>query len=77
MSKSGLDTTWQRMMKAAFEAEISTDDERFGLHDFKRRGIAETPSTRADKQLTSGHKEQAMLDIYDLSLPTVNPSSLD
>ncbi|HGY3554961.1 TPA: tyrosine recombinase XerC [Pseudomonas putida] len=74
LSKSGLDTAWQRFMTKAVEAGVLLEEERYGLHDLKRRGITDTPGTRADKQEASGHRDQAMLDIYDLSLPLVDPS---
>lgn len=75
LSKSGLDTAFQRLMTQAVERCVLTEDQRFGLHDFKRKGITDTLGTRADKQEASGHKDEAMLDIYDLSIPVVNPAS--
>ncbi|MGQ7248845.1 hypothetical protein ACUN9Y_16100 [Halomonas sp. V046] len=51
----------------AIEEEVITKDERFGLHDLKRRGITDTQGTRHDKQEASGHRSAAMLDVYDLS----------
>lgn len=51
-----------------------TAEQRFGLHDFKRRGITDTEGTRADKQQASGHRSEGMLDVYDLSVPVVNPA---
>lgn len=74
LSKSGLDTAWQRFMTKAVEAGVLLEEERYGLHDLKRRGITDTPGNRADKQEASGHRDEAMLDIYDMSLPLVDPS---
>lgn len=74
LKKSGLDTAWQRFILRAIEEGDITAEQRFGLHDLKRRGITDTAGTRADKQQASGHRDAAMLDIYDLSLPTVDPS---
>lgn len=74
LSKSGLDTAWQRFMARAVKAGVLLEEQRYGLHDLKRRGITDTPGTRADKQQASGHRDQSMLDIYDLSLPLVYPS---
>lgn len=76
LGKSGLDTAWNRFMRNAIEAGVITAEQRFGLHDLKRRGITDTPGTRADKQQASGHRDESMLDIYDLSVPTVAPSAL-
>ncbi|MCP3789425.1 tyrosine recombinase XerC [Pseudomonas sp. N2-11] len=74
LSKSGLDTAWQRFMGKSIDAGVLLEEQRYGLHDLKRRGITDTPGTRADKQQASGHRDQSMLDIYDLSLPLVDPS---
>ena len=75
LSKSGLDTAWQRFMTKAIEAGVLLEEQRYGLHDLKRRGITDTPGNRADKQQASGHRDESMLDIYDLSLPLVDASS--
>lgn len=75
LGKSGLDTAWNRFMRNAIKAGVITTEQRFGLHDLKRRGITDTPGTRADKQQASGHRDESMLDIYDLSVPTVAPSA--
>lgn len=74
LQKSSLDTAWQRLITQAIEKGIMTTEQRFGLHDFKRRGITDTAGTRADKQEASGHRDESMLDVYDLSVPTVNPA---
>jgi len=71
LRKSSLDTAWQRLIKMAIEEEVITKEERFGLHDLKRRGITDTKGTRHDKQEASGHRSAAMLDVYDLSTPIV------
>lgn len=52
-----------------------TAEQRFALHDFKRKGITDTKGTRADKQQARGHKEEWMMDVYDLNVPTVRPSA--
>ncbi len=75
LSKSGLDTAWQRMIRAALVADVIAPEERFAMHDLKRKGVTDTPGTRADKQLASGHKSAQMLDVYDHSLPVVEPPS--
>ena len=74
LRKSSLDTAWQRFITQAIEKGILTEAERFGLHDLKRQGITDTTGTRADKQEASGHRDAAMLDVYDLSVPIVSPS---
>lgn len=52
-----------------------TEDQRFGRHDFKRKDITDTVGTRADKQQASGHEDESMVNVYDLSVSTVNPSA--
>ena len=74
LRKSSLDTAWQRFILSAISDGTITAEERFGLHDLKRRGITDTAGTRADKQQASGHRGEAMMDVYDLSLPLVNAS---
>jgi len=74
LSKSGLDSSWQRMMRSLVALNVIKQTERFGLHAMKHRGITDTPGTRADKQQASGHKTEAMLDVYDHSVPRVDPT---
>lgn len=52
-----------------------SQEQRFGLHDLKRRGTTDTKGTRADKQEAAGWKDQDMVDIYDFSIPVVSPTS--
>lgn len=75
LKKSSLDSAWQRLIQRALRLNVITAEERFGLHDLKRKGVTDTPGTRAQKQHASGHKSEAMMDVYDLSLPIVEPSS--
>nr|WP_239985040.1 integrase [Pseudomonas congelans] len=74
LRKSSLDTAWRRFISSAIEDDIITEEQRFGIHALKRRGITDTAGTRADKQEASGHRDQAMLDVYDHSIPIVNPA---
>lgn len=76
ISRAGLDSAWHRMMMSAVAAGVIKDEQRFGLHDLKRRGITDTAGNRHEKQEASGHRSASMLDVYDLSLPVVDPSSL-
>lgn len=74
LKRSSLSTAWQRMITAAIKNDIITNEERFSMHDLKRAGVTRTKGTRADKQEASGHRDPAMLDIYDMSIPTVKPT---
>lgn len=75
LQKSSLDTTWQRFITKAIKDGVLTEEQRFALHDLKRRGITDTPGDRKQKQDASGHRDESMLDIYDFSLPLVSPSA--
>jgi len=74
LSKSGLDTAWQRLVTAAIEEGVITEAQRFSLHDLKRKGVTDTPGTRAEKQDAAGLSE-GMMKVYDKSVPTVKPSA--
>ncbi|KLI97422.1 integrase [Luteimonas sp. FCS-9] len=74
LTKSGLDTAWQRFIKLATEEKVITADQRFGLHDLKRKGGSDTPGTFAEKQQALGLTEQ-MMKTYDKSVPEVAPSA--
>lgn len=64
-------------MRRAIADQVITAEQRFGPYDLKRRGITDTAGTLADKQQASGHKSEAMMDVYDLSVPIVRPSCND
>lgn len=74
LRKSSLDGAMQRLMDEAIEAGVITKEQRFSLHPVKRRGVTDTAGNRADKQTASGHKDEKMLDIYDMELPVVMPA---
>lgn len=68
LKKSSLDTAWQRFMAAAIKANVITEDQRFGLHGLKHRGITDSVDKSA-----GGHVTQSMKDRYDHSVPVVEP----
>jgi hypothetical protein len=74
LRKSSFDSAWQRFITRALADEIITGDDRFSLHDLKRKGITDTKGNRHDKQEASGHRSAGMMDVYDLSLPVVKSS---
>jgi len=45
LSKSGLDTAFQRLIVQAIDKQILTEEQRFGMHDFKRKGITDRAGT--------------------------------
>lgn len=72
--KSWLDTAWQRLIHKAIEAGVITREQRFSPHDLKRKGGTDTMGNRADKKDALGVPE-AMMKVYDKSVPTVKPSA--
>ena len=74
ITKSGFDSAWQRLIHLAMREGKISPEQRFGAHDLKRRGITDTPGTRGEKQLASGHATEQMLSVYDFSLPVVKPA---
>ncbi|WP_065257760.1 site-specific integrase [Pseudomonas bananamidigenes] len=75
LRKTSLDTAWQRFITLAIADGNIDPEDRFALHDLKRRGITDTTGTRADKQEASGHRDAKMMDVYDHSVPVVSPSA--
>ncbi|KRG77137.1 hypothetical protein ABB28_01885 [Stenotrophomonas chelatiphaga] len=73
LTEDGWQTAWERMMRNAVKDGILSHDERFGLHSLKHRGV--TDNSKGDKKEASGHKTDAMLHVYDHSLPVVNDES--
>lgn len=74
LSKSGLDTAWQRLVAAALDEGVITAEQRFSLHDLKRKGGTDIKGNRAEKQDALGVSE-AMMKVYDKSVPSVKPSA--
>lgn len=75
LSKSGLDTAWQRLVKLAIAEGIITDEERFSLHDLKRKGGTDAPGSKGERQDALGVSD-AMMKVYDKSEPRVKPSGI-
>jgi hypothetical protein len=74
VGKHTMSSAWRRAMAAAQDAGLITNEERFGLHGLKHRGITDTKGTKADKQLASGHKSMQMVHRYDHERPIVDPA---
>ncbi len=71
LTEDGWQTAWGRMMRNAVKDGVLSQDDRFGLHSLKHRGVTDT---KGSKKLASGHKTDAMLHVYDHSMPTVDES---
>jgi site-specific recombinase XerC len=72
VSKSAMNSAWQRAIKQGIAAKVIEDGERFGMHGLKHRGITDTEGTAADKQQASGHKTRQMVEHYDHSVAAVD-----
>lgn len=73
LTKDGLDSAWRRPILKAIEAGVITEEQRFSLHDLKRKGVTDTKGTKRDKQDAAGLTEP-MMNVYDLSVPLVKPA---
>jgi site-specific recombinase XerD len=74
LTKAGLDNAWQDLIVAAIEEKIIAAEDRFTLHGLKHRGITDTVGKKAEKKAASGHKSDAMLDLYDHEVAVVEPA---
>jgi hypothetical protein len=61
-------------MRAAIEAGVIAEQDRFNLHGLKHRGITDTAGDKGTKRTASGHKTDAALEEYDHEVPTVDPA---
>lgn len=75
LQKTSLDSAWQRFIQLAISAGVISADERFSLHDLKRKGGTDTAGNRAERQDALGVTD-AMMKIYDKSVPRVKPSTM-
>lgn len=73
LSKSGLDSAWQRLISLAREGDdrVLAEDEVFTLHGLKHRGI-----TDSKYKASGGHRTERMRQRYDHETPLVEPAEL-
>lgn len=71
LTSHGWHTAWGRLMRNAVRDGVLGEAERFALHGLKHRGVTDT---KGDKKKASGHKSDAMVHVYDHSLPFVGPT---
>lgn len=62
-------SAWKRLLNAAIDAGVIQPEQKFGLHDMKRRSITDTKGGRSAKLDGGGHKDERMLDRYDFEVP--------
>lgn len=67
LTKSALDSAWQRMIRRAVAEGVIEKDQRFALHGLKHRGI-----TDSEDKSAGGHVTEAMCQLYDHSVPEVS-----
>lgn len=72
VSRHTLSTLWQTCIKDAIQKGLISPDDRFAIHDAKRKGVTETVGDKAAKKAGSGHKSDSMLGVYDKSIPRVS-----
>ncbi|HID9422468.1 TPA: site-specific integrase [Stenotrophomonas maltophilia] len=75
LQKTSLDSTWQRFIQLAISSGVIVAEERFSLHDLKRKGGTDTAGNRAERQDALGVTD-AMMKVYDKSVPRVKPSTM-
>ena len=73
LTKHGLDSAWQRLIRRAIADGVITADERFSLHDLKRKGGTDAAGNKSERQDALGVSD-AMMKVYDKSKPRVKPS---
>lgn len=76
LQKTSLDSTWQRFVQLSLSEGVITADERFSLHDLKRKGGTDTVGNRGERQDALGVTD-AMMKVYDKSVPRVGPAGKD
>lgn len=76
LGRSALDSAFQRMIRNAVRQGVILEEDRFGLHDTKRKGGTDAPGHRGDRQDALGVTDQ-MMGVYDHSRPEVRPSGGD
>jgi len=73
MSKSSLESSWQRFITMAMGEGVIEKEDRFFLHGLKHRGVTDTVGNLGDKQDAAGHQSPATTGRYDHGLPVVKP----
>jgi hypothetical protein len=61
-------------MAVAVAEKVISAESKFGLHGLKHRGVTDTGGGKAGKKEASGHKTDAMLNLYDHEVPVVDPA---
>lgn len=74
LTRSGWNTSWGKLMRTAVAKGVITQEQRFGLHGLKHRGITDTKGTRGEKKDAGGHVTDTMAALYNHDVPLVEPA---
>lgn len=72
LQKAAMNSAWRRAMAAAEAEKLITPEQRFGVHGLKHRGVTDTDGSKADKKQASGHRTDAMVQLYDHEVAIVD-----
>ena len=64
ISASAYHSAWQKFIKFAITDGIISHEQRFSLHDLKRKGISDTLGSGSDKKDAGGHASDASVLVY-------------
>lgn len=75
ISASAYHSAWQKFIKFAIADKVITNDQRFSLHDLKRKGISDTLGSGSDKKDAGGHASDASVLVYSKKPIEVQPAN--
>ena len=76
LTKSALDSAWQRAIHMAMRGGVIAEEDRFALHGLKHRGVTDTEGNFGDVQDSSGHISDKTVRRYAHQVPHVQPPKL-
>ena len=76
LTKSALDSAWQRAIHMAMREGVIAEEDRFALHGLKHRGVTDTEGNFGDVQDSSGHTSDKTVRRYAHQVPHVRPPKL-
>lgn len=76
LTKSALDSAWQRAIHMAMREGVIAEEDRFALHGLKHRGVTDTEGNFGDVQDSSGHTSDKTVRRYAHQVPHVQPPKL-
>jgi hypothetical protein len=73
MTKSSLESAWQRFITLALREAVIGEKDCFSLHGLEHHGVTDAVGDRGDKQDAARHQSPATTGRYDHDLPIVKP----